>query len=271
MRHSTIMTYSDELKKETAKKLKKLRLQTRDSKGKYFSHATLSEELTKLYDPISYENENECRVISNKSLAYYEVVNPNNISKFRIGKGMKVETLFMLANFYDVSCDYLLGLKKEQTIGDYSLSELTLELGLDSYSKEALVYMMKYNINYKEEILTINNVIHSFTDKIADADETTESPKLSNTQDIEAGFLYLLARYLFYTSGEQKIRNYPNMQYFGDEILNEDELSNLLLLEIQKNLQKSRDKHKKLRRYPLKKVKRFLARRDEKQKEQKNV
>ena len=79
----------------------------------------------------------------------------------------------------------------------------------------------------------------------------------------------MLSRYLFYTSRSQRIKEYPNTQYFDDEILDEDELANLLLIQLQKNLQSSRHKHKNLREYPLKKLKRMIATRNAKNMEEK--
>lgn len=260
------MIYTDEFKIETAKRLKKLRHNKKGSNGKRYSHATLSKELTKVNDP--HENDDEYRIVSNKSLAYYEVVNPKS-GKFEIGKGMKVSTLFLLATFYGVSCDYLLGLKDSSEIQSHTSDELAFEMGLDSYSKEALAHMAQHSMVYKEELLTMNNIIHSFTAKL-DEDDGFEIPQVSSTQDIEQGFLHLLSRYLFYTSGKQKISDYPNTQYFDDEILNEDELANLLLMQLQKNLQNSRDKHKRMRPYPLKKLKKMIAMRNAKNKETSN-
>lgn len=261
------MRYTDELKIETAKRLKKLRNNKKGANGRHYSHATLSEEITKLNYPDEYRIDEEYRAVSAKSLAYYEVVNTKSEKKFRIGKGMKVETLFMLSTFYGVSCDYLLGLKDNTEIESYTLNETAFEMGLDSYSREALMHMVRHSIAYKEELLTINNIIHSFTVK---DDEYDDAPQMSNTQDIEQGFLYLLSRYLFYTSEPQKISQYPNMQYFEDDILDEDELANLLLMELQKNLQISRGKYKKVREYPQKTIKRMIAMRNAKNKKVKN-
>ena len=193
------MKYTDELKIETAKRLRKLRHNKKGSNGKYYSHETLSKELTKVNYPDRYENDEDFRAVSNKSLAYYEVVNPKS-GKFEIGKGMKISTLFMLATFYGVSCDYLLGLKDSTEVERHTAEETAFEMGLDSYSKEVLVHMMKHSVAYKEELLTINNIIHSFTAKY-DADDDIEIPQISNTQDIEQGFfIFAVTLSLLYIS-----------------------------------------------------------------------
>jgi transcriptional regulator with XRE-family HTH domain len=84
--------YSDKLKIVTATRLKSLR------KERGLSHVALRNELEK-----------KCKLeVSKDSLIKFEVSEDFH-SSFGATKGMKAETLFCLAKFYNVSVDYLLG------------------------------------------------------------------------------------------------------------------------------------------------------------------
>ena len=72
------------------------------------SHERLAEELQKKYGG------NGKKPISIDSLKAYEVSRIEH-SKSGNQKGMKLENFIMLANFYSVSLDYLLGIEKEKS------------------------------------------------------------------------------------------------------------------------------------------------------------
>ncbi len=77
----------------------------REKRG--LSHEKLADELM-----VKYGNGQTKKPISIDSLKAYEV-SDNNHSKFGNQKGMKIENFIMLANFYNVSLDYLLGVENE--------------------------------------------------------------------------------------------------------------------------------------------------------------
>jgi transcriptional regulator with XRE-family HTH domain len=113
-----ILKYDDSLKMISAVRLKQLR------KEKDLSHAKLSEVLSKKYD-IN---------ISKDSLMLYEVADEFHSNFGRI-KGMKIEYLYTLADFYNVSTDYLLG-KDECKKADNR--EINKRLGLSDKAIEAM-------------------------------------------------------------------------------------------------------------------------------------
>ena len=82
-------------------RLKKLR----EKKG--ISHEKLADELMKRYG-----NNETKKPISKDSLMAYEVSDENH-SKYGNQKGMRLKNLIMLANYYDVSLDYLFGVEEE--------------------------------------------------------------------------------------------------------------------------------------------------------------
>jgi len=88
---------TDYEKARASKRIKELRESTQDEKGKYLSHTRLEKELLNI----------EGVSVSKDSLMNYEA--DENRSKFGAVAGMSVETLTALADFYDVSTDYVLG------------------------------------------------------------------------------------------------------------------------------------------------------------------
>ena len=83
---------------EVSIRLKKLR----EDKG--LSHQKLAEELTKKY---GNKNVKSMKILSKQVLINYEVNDKSHINFGKV-KGMSVETLCMLADFYEVSIDYIL-------------------------------------------------------------------------------------------------------------------------------------------------------------------
>lgn len=87
-----------ERKKKIAQRIKKLR------KSKKLSHQKLAEELRKKYNI----------TISKDSLIQYEVDTEHH-SKWDKLKGMNIEYLYYLADFFNVSVDYILGITDNPT------------------------------------------------------------------------------------------------------------------------------------------------------------
>lgn len=110
------MLYEREQKTITAIRLKELR---ENYQGKGISHEKLAESLEALYGERERNKKNnqlrfskkaseEAKVISVAVLKNYEVVDFGH-AKFDTGYGMNVSFLMMLADFYQVSTDYILG------------------------------------------------------------------------------------------------------------------------------------------------------------------
>lgn len=85
--------YDDSKKTTTAKRLRQLR------KDKGLSPKELEKKIETTYGI----------AISESTLKNYEIQNPSQ-ERFKKGFGMRIEYLFILADFYGVSTDYLLGL-----------------------------------------------------------------------------------------------------------------------------------------------------------------
>lgn len=244
------MPYTDEQKIVTAARLKQLRKSKLTQKGKSFSYQTLMAEITKRF-PDTH--------ISDKSLMYYEIQNSSN-EKFYIGKGMKIETLALLADFYGVSCDYLLGRDPSDV---EKISETSAKIGIDEKSTEILLSLMKEKaVNY-QLIFIINCLIHSVS--INAVGESQKTPKgdnsvTSKSDCISPTFINDLARYLYFVCGPQYFDNHPNAEEFGQLELSEDEVANLLLIELQNHLRQSRDNFKVVRAESEKTLKRLISR-----------
>lgn len=106
--HSTIM----------AQRLKALR------EEKKLSHVALKEALSSKYGI----------EISRDSLMNYEVVNPKS-DKYKKNDGMRVEYLRCLADFYDVTTDYLLGLDTHRKRNPAAI----YELGITEESEKIII------------------------------------------------------------------------------------------------------------------------------------
>lgn len=110
------MFYGKRLKIRTAKRLKELR--TNYNNGNGISHEKLAAELNKRYSKLENERKNNYlgslrgEIISAGVLKNYEITDVNH-SKFNAGYGMNISYLTMLADFYNVTTDYLLGLSDD--------------------------------------------------------------------------------------------------------------------------------------------------------------
>lgn len=245
------MPYTDELKIITATRLKQLRKSKLDKKGKPFSCKTLKCDIEKMFPAIQ---------ISDKSLSYYEVQSPEN-SKFYIGKGMKVENLVLLADYYGVTTDYLLGRENTDIT---SIIEASAKMGLDEETTRIMLELMELRVQNRELVCTINNLIHSVSiNEPGDSNEVSSDISFCKPDKsyISIGFLKMLTRYLYFSCDPQYISKYSKSEDFRQLELTEDEVANLILMSLQIILQKSRDNHKLLRDAPEKKLNRMLKRR----------
>lgn len=140
------MFYGKEEKIETGKRLKELRENYNDGKG--ISHEKLAIALNEKYSIPDKEKRNNYlgsakeEVISIGVLKNYEITDFKH-SKFNAGYGMNVSYLTMLADFYDVSTDYLLG-RTDVKKADIDIQGIHEKTGLSDTAIENI-------LNYKAE------------------------------------------------------------------------------------------------------------------------
>ena len=229
--------FNDEHCIAMSKKLKKLRENKKDVYDKPRSHSKTVDEIEKKY---------EADYMSGKSLQYYEVTDPKH-SRFYAVKSMRVENLYALSDFYGVSCDYLLGTKfynRPTTIG-----ELATEIGLDNKSVKILKAVAK-DTNKEKLQFVINDLIHSIdTQKLW---EYTGKDEVHSY--IQKSFLENLEKYLYFKGEPQYINSLSEevneriLEEYGQFNLSEDEVSNVLLVELQNILKNSRKSFEKARK-----------------------
>lgn len=133
--------FDNERKIITAQRLKDLRSK------KNLSHEKLRDELKKINIDVSVG-----------SLKAYEVTDIYH-SKFHATKGMSIETLYGLAEFYNVSADYLLGLS------DIKSSDTNLK-SFSKYTKlneMAITALKQNNEDNMQNIYIINSLIGNGT------------------------------------------------------------------------------------------------------------
>lgn len=94
-------TYDEKRKILTAERLKALR------EGKKLSHEALADKLSEKYG----------KSISRDVLINYEISDQYH-SKFNTGFGMRIEYIANLADFYEVSTDYLLGMTDTKSVSE---------------------------------------------------------------------------------------------------------------------------------------------------------
>lgn len=122
------MTAGDKVK--AANRLKALRTDEANGKKRFYSHESLKEALEKRGTKISVD-----------SLMNYEASDKLH-AKFGSVAGMKVETLYALADFYGVSTDYILG-RTDVTSVDATMKAVSEYTGLSGKTIKALQDMNK--------------------------------------------------------------------------------------------------------------------------------
>jgi transcriptional regulator with XRE-family HTH domain len=147
------------------KRLKELR----SSRG--ISHEKLAEDI---------KNKNLGK-ISSDSLKAYEVSDDNH-SKAGNQKGMTIKNLITLANYYDVSVDYILGIEKEKK---NSIHYICTETGL---SENAVENLMKYNPKYDKDRPQLFEVSYNSLNALLENNDLMNLlNKISKHNTLEAG------------------------------------------------------------------------------------
>lgn len=134
-----------ERKKKIAQRIKKLR------KSKKLSHQKLAEELRKKYNI----------TISKDSLIQYEVDTEHH-SKWDKLKGMNIEYLYYLADFFNVSVDYILGITDNPTT-DKTLDFICNYTGLSQSAVNTLRQLNTTKCKTISQIIESNeflNIVH---------------------------------------------------------------------------------------------------------------
>lgn len=148
------MFYGKEQKIETAKRLKKLRNNYNNGRG--ISHEKLARELNERYSDLEKSKKNnylgsaKAEVISSGVLKNYEITDFNH-SKFNAGYGMNISYLTMLADFYGVTTDYLLGRTGVKS-PDIDIQEIHEKTGLSENAINKLKEYIDEANSFKKEI-----------------------------------------------------------------------------------------------------------------------
>jgi len=134
------MIYSDEQKIITAQRLKQLR----NDAG--LSHEKLAAALSKQGVKVSVQ-----------ALKDYEVTDIAH-SKMNSTKGMKIETFFGIAQFYNVSTDYLFGLSEVKSI-DNNIKVACEVTGLSDKAISEIKNSIEFSHNQPNNKMVINQLI----------------------------------------------------------------------------------------------------------------
>lgn len=211
--------YDYKEKIETARLLKELRRSKRNKKGKPYSHKSLEENINKKYGVYC---------ISDKTLMNYEIVDTSH-DNFEIGLGMKLENLVLLADFYGVSCDFIVGREKTNAIAK---EEYRFEIGLDLSSVQVLAHLCKQNDSDSKQFLkVINFLIQSYENSDCEQ-KLMISENTADEAFFEHSFINKLKDYIFFSCDPQYIQTRNDLakkDYMGTIVLQEDDISNLLL------------------------------------------
>jgi len=161
------MEYNKDKKDLTAFRLKDLR------KKYKLSHEKLAEELSKKYfkddsggifkrtgdSPVYDKDIAPTCTISSGVLKNYELSTTSDVapSRMKAGYGMSISYIAMLADFYDVSVDYLLGLERYPS-KDLDVKVISKKTGLSDTSIE---YLTSHNNDNDSKIDVLNSLFDS--------------------------------------------------------------------------------------------------------------
>ena len=230
--------YNDESRKITAIRLKELRQNLKDEKGRSCSHETLAKKINEKYGTGS---------ISDKTLLNYEITDEDH-DKYTVGFGMKIQNLALLADFYNVSCDYLLGREGNQ---DELIGQARMEMGLSAKSAEVLFQLKAKGSRFagRPDVMdTINRMLETinimietagYTEHVMDTNASGESIIRATGTRYEDGLINRINDYLRFTCEAQEIDTtniLDGKTLLNRYMLDEDVLSKLLLLEINEDL-----------------------------------
>ena len=233
-----VIPYHHESRKLTATRLKELRQSFSDENGRKYSHATLARKINEKYGLGS---------ISDKTLLNYEVIDEKH-NKYDVGFGMKIQNLVLLADFYNVSCDYLLGREEEQ---DKLIGQARMEMGLSANAAEVLFQLKakgSHVVGRPDVIDTVNRMIETinilietagYTEHTVNTDDPSRSMISATGICYEEGLINRINDYIRFTCEPQEIDTTNRLEgktLTRRNILDEDVLSKLLLLEINEDL-----------------------------------
>ncbi len=230
--------YNDKSRKLTATRLKELRQSLTDENGRKYSHATLARKIKEKYGS---------GAISDKTLLNYEITDKGH-DKYNVVFGMKIQNLVLLADFYDVSCDYLLGREKKQ---NKLIGQARMEMGLSANAAEVLFQLKAKGSHFAgrpDVIDTINRMIETinilietagYTEHSLNTDASGKSKMSATGIRYEDGLINRINDYIRFTCEPQEIDTKNKLEgktLTSRNILDQDVLSKLLLLEINEDL-----------------------------------
>lgn len=214
--------YNDDNKKITTERLKNLRENKKDNSDKVRSHKKLQKQLEEKYG---------IGIISDRTLMNLEADDPKHPSYKNI---ISTKNLLMLADFYGVSCDYLLGRESSNL---QTLNELCNHIGLDRESIAILKYLKsELNCRIKGIPFIINELIHSYD--INSQEPPEFFPKIDKPY-IEKGLLNKICLYLLSSPIDFVVDTF-NLSEPDHVSITEEESLYMFLLMLQDSLMKSR-------------------------------
>ena len=147
-----------------------------------------------------------------------------------------IEILLRIANYYNVSCDYLLGLTETQSL-DMNVREISHKIGLNEKSVEILCSYKSYNDNHPE-----NNISEIYL-------TTVDDILLYNNliEDI-AHYLYFQFDCAYDSKNHENIIDSSEIEFLDRKIgkpfqINSDYISDFLLSRVKNSLIRLRERY----------------------------